>query len=193
MTTPTIPRLHDQLRAAERAATGPRQHVATLETALQAAVADNRFGDAERLKAELDSARETAAITDAQVTAFRDAADRLDQQRAQENRAADETRQHAQAEQDLTEAMATESRAAAARDSAIAAMWQAVTAARQSFGDAQASEESVNAARLRAKDARRRRGDWPSHHPGPTVARANQTSVLAEHNPVVRAINGWRG
>jgi hypothetical protein len=184
--------LADQITAAEQAAAGPQQQVAVLRAGLQSAVASSQFDEAHRLQGELDAARQTAALAESQVTALRSAATRIEHERTVEAREIAEAQDRDLAARDLAAAMEDEERGKAKSAASISELWDAVGEASRRLAAAHAADGEITAARLRIVDARRRLGHWPASDPGPTPARANEAAILAEQNPLIRALAGWR-
>jgi len=189
-TTTDTPSLADRLAIAEAEAVEPRNRVSRLETALTKAVSAGDYDQAAQLQAELVGARENWATADASVAALRDAAARIERQRAEDSRLINEARQRDQAERDIEAAQADEAKRTGQMRGALAAMWSAIDAAQQHLRSAQAFESAVTAARHAQNEARQRRGDW-GNDPGPTAARANEATLLADQDQLVSALARW--
>jgi hypothetical protein len=190
-TTTDAPSLADRLAAAEAAAVEPRNRVSSLQNALTKAVSVGEYDRAAQIQAELVGAREDAATADAAAEALRDAAARIEQQRADDARMVAEARQRAQAERDLETARATERQGLGQLGDALDAMWNAVSSAQRFLRAALAAEHGVSDARRAQITARGQLGEWPAGHPGPTPAKCNTASLLANQDELVSVLARW--
>lgn len=180
--------LAGELAQADKDKAGPRQQVDALQARLTAAVGSGQFDEAARIKIELESAREAAAITDARASALRSAAAQLERDRTATDRKLTEAREREAAERAVLAAQTDAAEAAGRQNGELAAMRKSLDEARQHLRAAHAHQGDVTAARVREVAARRRRGDWPSDHPGPSPNRASDVTTLIERDPLIRAL-----
>jgi hypothetical protein len=183
--------LAEQLAAAEAAVIAPRQRASELEAELTRAVSLGEYARAEKLKDELHAATEALVIAEAAVRALAEGAARAEQERAAATRQIAEAWLRDQAERDVEAARADETKRTGQMHASVAAMREALAEAQQHLRSATAFQDAVSNARNAQIDARRRRGDWPASHPGPTPCRANEVAVLIEHDELVAALARW--
>ena len=183
----------EQLAAAEQAAAEPRRRLAELEAEMQAAIGRGQFDLAHQLQSQIEPAREAAAVADAQVGAFRAAADALGQRQAAAAQELADAQARAQAERDLAAAGQDEQQAADRMRASVDDMWAALRTAQQHFRAAVGHEADAAAAGARAIAARGARGDWPAGHPGPTPRRPTGQQALRDQSPLVRELMAWPG
>jgi hypothetical protein len=181
-------RLADELAQAEKDAIGPRQQAAALQARLTAAVSSAQYDEAARIKVELETAREAAAITDARASALRNAAAQLERDRNATDRKLAAAQEHEAAEHAVLAAQTDAAEAAGRMNGELAAMRKSIDEARRHLRAAHSHQRDITGARAREITARGRRGDWPATHPGPSPVRANAVTVLIDRDPVVQAL-----
>jgi hypothetical protein len=146
------PDLASQLADAERAALDPRMALDRVEAAVRAALERSDYAEAARLQPDVDPARQRVLIADAHVSALRSAAAALDEQRAVDQRAAqDQVRREQARHQHAIEAQA-EADALAAAQRHLADVKAGLLALRQSIATGLAAEHAAGEHRQAAHD-----------------------------------------
>jgi chromosome segregation ATPase len=191
MTTTEAPTLAGRIATADTDAAEFRQRAGQLEDALNRAVAVGDYAQAEALQAQLRAVHEQMTAADATLAALRAGQAAAAQRDAAVTQAIAEARQHEQAENDLAAARADQARGRAQVAEAIDSMWAAIAAAQRALQTARSFEEAVNGAGVRQIDARRRLGEF-GNDPGPTPARMNTTTVLADRHRLISELASWR-
>lgn len=185
------PELAERLAAAQAAVEGPRQQVAELTAALQAAVGRQDYAEAARLQEQLPAAREALALAEVDVRVITERAQALAAETDAERRAVDEQQQRDEAQRTIAHAQEAGARARAQVDAAITEMWEHVTAAQEALNRALSWEPATREHAQRIIQANHVLGKYPPGHPGPAPARYTRASALVEGDELARLISRW--
>lgn len=189
------PSLADRLAEARRGEVQPRSRVGELSAAFDAAVREQRFPDAERLKAELSRAREALAIAEGTTRGLEQALAAVEQLRAAEEKALQDAQRDVECNRIIEDALAADKRAQDGIEAALAEMRASLDAARSALLRAKAWEGKTAAERARAAQARATMAAPPGAGTisWPTPAGSNRASVIAQRDPLVRELEPWDG
>lgn len=177
----------ERLAQAQRAEVRPRNRVAELEAALQAAIEAKDYLAADKAQNELGPAREALAIAEGTTKGLAEGLAATEAARAAEQRTIAEAQRADEARRVIGDAIEAEARAIDGIEEALAAMQAALGAAQ----DAYRRETKAGGERQRVIDARIVLGEL--EYPGPRAAKPNRASVLRESRPLVRALMQWDG
>ena len=185
------PTLDEKLAEAQRAEIAPRNKVAELTAALEAAAEAKDYAKADKLQAQLVPAREALALAEVEARVLRESRQALDAQLAAERRELEERRRREEAQRVIGEALAADKRAREHIESHVGLMYEHLRAAIAEFREAQGWEQEAGTELRRMWQARMTAGEVDSM-PG-RIAVPNQASILADNDPVVRELVKWNG
>jgi hypothetical protein len=189
--TDTAPSLAERLEAARAAEAGPRQRVAELRAALQAAEERRDWAEVTRLEGELRPAEEALAFASAVVTALDAQAAAIERERQEREAARVKAQQVAEAQTVIAQALEDEQLARGQLAEIVDRGFEYLRAAQHVFvKEAEEAERAVAAAQQKAINARVTAGELASPHQAPG---ANVASVLRERDAVVRELVKWTG
>jgi hypothetical protein len=187
---PAPPSLAGRVAEAQRAEVRPRNRVAELEAALQAAIDAKDYLAADRAQADLQPAREALAIAQGTTRGLAEGLAAAEAQRAADQRAVAEIRRREEAQRAIADAYEAEKRALDGIEEALAQLPAAVGAAQDAYRAALDWETRAGQARVRIRDARVVLGEIPAG--SQPLPRPNRASVLTDTDPAIRALMRWR-
>jgi hypothetical protein len=185
------PTLDERLAEAQRAEIAPRNKVAELTSALEAAIEAKDYAKADKLQAQLIPAREALALAEVEARVLRESRQALDAQLAAERRELEDRQLREKAQRAIGEAGAAAKRAQEHIEAYVARMYEHLEAAQAAFREAQAWQQEAGAEERRVWQARMEAGEidgMPRFIPAP-----NQASILADTVPVIGALAKWTG
>jgi hypothetical protein len=185
--------LADRLSHAQAAVAAPRRRVSELEAALAAAIERADYAAAAEFQEQLPAAREALALAEVDVRVITEAQAALAAAADAERREIAEAQRRDDARRVIENSVAAEAQAAEARDTALAAMRSYLGSAKAAYQQALAVEGAIGAVRHQAVQAQHVLGEFPPGDPGPRVVGSNVARSLADSDPLVAALAGWRG
>lgn len=186
---PPQPSLAQRLAEAQQAAQEPARRTAELEGTLRDALERQDYATAQAVKDELAEARREAAIANAAVTALSTAIAEIGRQQAEDNRAIQLQQQRDAAQQRINEMTRREKELLAELDADVAALWAGLEAVKRTYQHALSLEWETGQARREIHQARVELGEAQPVTRGITAP--NKASILADHDPVIRALSQW--
>jgi hypothetical protein len=187
------PSLADRLTEARRAETAPRNRLAKLQAAFDAALREHRLDEAHQLQGQLPAAREALAIAEGTTRGLAEWKDTIDRQHASEQAALAEARRHEEAHRILNASVVAEQAAKDGVEKDLAEMRAALDAARHAYERAVAGEGSVRFAQTQGLSARATLGQYGAAVGPPRAPGWNRASALAGTEPIIRELARWRG
>jgi hypothetical protein len=180
--------LAERVAEAQRAEVRPRNRVAELQVAFDAALAAKKYADADWLQQELQEAREALVMAEALTRGLREGLALAEEARAAERRAIQQAHAEDEARRVIEDAMACEQDALDRIEESLAQFWATIGAAQDLFRQAQAWEVKVWQERERAYRAQVLLGERPD---GMHMTKPNRASALTETDKMIVELLRW--
>ncbi len=185
------PTLDERLAEAQRAEIAPRNKVAELTSALEAAIEAKDYARADKLQAQLVPAREALALAEVEARVLRESRQALDAQLAADRRELEDRQRRDEAQQAIGEARAADAIAQEQIEAHLMRMYEHAAAAQAELSVAQEWERKATAEQRRVWEARLAAGEIDSMPR--IIPPERKVSTLADAVPLVGALARWDG
>jgi len=185
------PSLDERLADARRAEIAPRNKVAELTSALEAAIEAKDYAKADKLQAQLVPAREALALAEVEARVLRESRQELDRVAAAAQRELEDRQRRDEAQQAIGEARAADAIAQEQIEAHLTRMYDYAAAAQAELSEAQEWEQKASAEQRRVWQARMAAGEIDSMPR--IIPPERKVSNLADNVPLVGALQRWEG
>jgi hypothetical protein len=185
------PTLDERLAEARQAEIAPRNKVAELTSALEAAIEAKDYAKAGKLQGQLVPAREALALAEVEARVLREQRQALDNQLAADRRGLEDQQRRDEAQRAIGEAQAADALAQAQIDACITRMYEHLAAARADLIEAQGWQQKASDEQRRVWQARMTAGEIDGMPR--IIPPERKVSVLADSVPLVGVLVRWDG